>query len=76
MLGLRLGAGDAQNAYDARRKALFGSVLRGPAAQWFDSITPAEPWDDVRTGFIDRFTDVKNNYRKQNEVGNNRRQPD
>ena len=37
-LGLRPGAGDAQNAYDSRRKALFASVLRGPAAQWFNSL--------------------------------------
>ena len=28
-----------QATYDARRRALFGSVLRGPAAQWFDSLT-------------------------------------
>ena len=75
-LGLRPGAGDDQNAYDARRKALFGSVLRGPAAQWFNSMPPAEPWDDVRTNFLDRFTDVKDNYRKQIEVENIRRQPD
>ena len=75
-LGLRPGAGDAQNAYDARRKALFGSVLRGPAAQWFDSLPAAEPWDDVRTGFLDRFTDEKDKYRKRIEVENIRRQSD
>ena len=78
-LGLRPGAGDAydaQNAYDARRKALFGSVLRGPAAQWFDSLPAAEPRDDVRTGFLDRFTDEKDTYRKRIEVENIRRQPD
>ena len=62
-LGLRPGAGDAQNIYDARRKALFGSVLRGPAAQWFDSWPAAEPWDDVSTGFLDRFKDEKDKYR-------------
>ena len=27
-----------QTVYDDRRKALFGSVLRGPAAEWFDSL--------------------------------------
>ena len=75
-LGIRPGQGDAQNAYDARRKALFGSVLRGPAAQWFDSLPAAEPWDDVRTGFLNRFTDEKDKYRKRIEVENIRRQPD
>ena len=75
-LGLRPGAGDAQNAYDARRKALFGSVLRGLAAQWCDSLPSAEPWDDIRTGFLDRFTEQKDKYRKQIQVENIRRQPD
>ena len=51
-LRVRAGPADAQNDYDTRRKALFGSVLRGPAAQWFDSLPPAEPWYDVRTGFL------------------------
>ena len=32
LLGVRPGPEDAQNAYDTRRKALFGSVLIGPAA--------------------------------------------
>ena len=27
--------------YDDRRKALFGSVLRGPATEWFDSLDAA-----------------------------------
>ena len=31
--GVRPVLGDARNDYDARRKELFGSVLRGPAAQ-------------------------------------------
>ena len=75
-LGPEPGAGDAQNAYDARRKALFGSVLRVPAAQWFDSLPSAEPWDDDKTGFVDRFTDKKDKNRKRNEVENTRRQPD
>ena len=69
-LGVRPGAGDAQNAYDARRKALFGSVLRGTAAQWFDSSPPAEPWEDVKTGFLNRFTDENDKYRKRIEVEN------
>ena len=30
-----------QAAYDDRQNALFGSVLRGPAAQWFETLAPA-----------------------------------
>ena len=36
----------------------------------------AEPWDDVRTGFLNRFTDEKDEYRKRIQVENIRRQPD
>ena len=42
----------------------------------FDSVPAAEPWDDVRTGFLNRFTDEKDKYRKRIEVENIRRQPD
>ena len=36
----------------------------------------AEPSDDVRTGFLDRFTDEKDKYRKRIELENIRRQSD
>ena len=29
---------NVQTVYDERRKALFGSVSRGPVAEWFDSL--------------------------------------
>ena len=48
-----------QAAYDTRQKALFGSVLRGPAAQWFETLAPALAWNEVRNQFINRFTDAK-----------------
>ena len=76
LLGVSPGAGHAQNANDARRKALFGSVLRSPAAQWFDLLLPAVPWDDVRPGFLVGLTDEKDKYRKRTEVENIRRQRD
>ena len=43
---------DIQTVYDDRRKALFGSVLRGPAAQWFDSLEAAITWNEIKTQFI------------------------
>ena len=47
-----------------RRKALFSSLLRGPAAEWYaDSIGDAVTWDQIRTAFIDRFSDDRDKYR-------------
>ena len=44
--------------YTFRKKALFSSLLRGPAAEWYESnITNATTWDIVRTNFITRFSD-------------------
>ena len=67
---------DLQAAYDARQKALFGSVLRGPAAQWFETLAPGLAWNEVRNQFITRFTDAKDKYRKRIEVESIKRQPD
>ena len=65
-----------QTVYDDRRKALFGSVLRGPAAEWFDSLDAALTWDEIKTQFIARFTDGKLRYRFRIEAENLKRQPD
>ena len=37
-----------QTVYDDRRKALFGSVLRGPAAELFDSLDAASTWNELK----------------------------
>ena len=65
-----------QTVYDDRRKALFGSVSRGPAAEWFDSLDAAKKWDEIKTQFIARFTDGKMQYRFRIEAENMKRQPD
>ena len=65
-----------QAAYDTRQKALFGSVLRWPAAQWFETLAPGSAWNEVRNQFIDRFTDAKDKYRKRIEVESIKRQSD
>ena len=64
-----------QTVYDDRRKALFGSVLRGPAAEWLDSLEAILTWDETKTQFIARFTDGKMQYRFRIETGNLKRQP-
>ena len=76
-LGTRPTAGeaDARALYDARKRALFGSVLRGPAAQWFTTVPAADEWPDIRDAFIIRFTDDKDKYRQRIEVENIKRQP-
>ena len=48
----------------SEKKALFSSLLRGPAAEWYaDSINDAATWDQIRTAFIDRFSDDRDKYR-------------
>ena len=61
-------AGELVN-YTFRKKALFSSLLRGPAAEWYESnITNATTWDDVRTNFVTRFSDGRNKFRFRMEV--------
>ena len=57
-LGTEPEAGELEHAiYLFRKKALFSSLLRGPAAEWYGStIQDAMTWDEVRTLFITRFS--------------------
>ena len=44
----------AENTF--RRKALFCSSLRSPAAEWYGkTIETATPWDDIKSSFITRL---------------------
>ena len=53
----------------SEKKALFSSLLRGPAAEWYESnITNATTWEDVRTTYITRFSDGRNKFRYRMEV--------
>ena len=55
-------AGEMAN-YTFRKKALFSSLLRGPAAEWYESnIIKATTWENVRTNFITRFSDGRNKF--------------
>ena len=61
-------AGELVN-YTFRKKALFSSLLRGPAAEWYESnITNATTWENVRTIFITKFSDGRNKIRYRMEV--------
>ena len=61
-------AGELEN-YTFRKKALFSSLLRGPAAEWYESnITNATTWENVRTNFITRFSAGRNKFRYRMEV--------
>ena len=62
-------AADEHVIYLFREKALFSSLLRGPAAEWYGStITDAMTRNDVRTLFITRFLDGRNKFRHRMEV--------
>ena len=69
-LGTEPEAGELEHAiYLFRKKALFSSLLRGPAAEWYGSIIQdAMTWDEVRTLFITRFSDGRNKFRHRMEV--------
>ena len=44
--------------YTFRKKALFSSLQRGPAAEWYENnIENATTWADTREQFITRFSD-------------------
>ena len=61
-------AGELAN-YTFRKKALFFSLLRGPAAESYkNNITNATTWENVRTNFITRFSDGRNKFRYRIEV--------
>ena len=56
-------AGELAN-YTFRKKALFSSLLRGPAAEWYESnINNTTTWENVRTNFITRFSYGRNEFR-------------
>ena len=60
---------DEHVIYLFRKKALFSSLLRGPAAEWYgSSITDAMIWNDVRTLFITIFSDGRSKFRHRMEV--------
>ena len=61
-------AGELAN-YTFGKKALFSSVLRGPAAEWYENnITNATTWENVKSSFITRFWDGRNKFRYRREV--------
>ena len=69
-LGTEPDEADAEHViYLFRKKALFSSLLRGPAAEWHGStIQEAMTWSEVRTLFITRFSDGRNKFRHRMEV--------
>ena len=56
-------------SYIFRKKALFSSLLRGPAAEWYENnIENATAWAAIREQFITRFSDERNKFRHRMEV--------
>ena len=55
--------------YLFRKKALFSSLLRRPAAEWYGSpIQDAMTWNEVLTLFINRVSGGRNKLRHRKEV--------
>ena len=55
--------------YTFRKKALFSSLLCGPAAEWYESnFTHASTWEKVKRNFITRFSDRRNKFSYSMEV--------
>ena len=55
--------------YLFRKKALFSSLPRGPAFEWYGStLQDTRTWDEVRTLLITRFSDGRNKFRQKMEV--------
>ena len=56
-------------SYTFRKRALFSSLLRGPAAEWYEkNIVNATTWAETREQFITRFFDGRNKFRHRMEI--------
>ena len=56
-------------SYTFRKKALFSSLLRRAAAEWYEkNIENTTTWADTREQFITRFSDRRNKFRRRMEV--------
>ena len=56
-------------SYTFRKKALFSSLLRRPAAEWYENKSEnATTWAATREQFITRFSDGRNKFRHRMEV--------
>ena len=76
-LGIRHATDATQQAlYDQRRRDLFGSILRGPEQDWYDGLAVGKTWDDIKTEFLNRFTDDKDKYLKRIDAEYLKRQAD
>ena len=61
-------AGELAN-YTFKKKTLFSSLLRRPAAEWYENNnTNSTTWENVRKNFITRFSDERNKFRYRMEV--------
>ena len=49
--------------YTFKKKSLYSSLLRGPAAEWYENnILNATTWENIRTNFITRVPDGRKNF--------------
>ena len=69
--------GDERQNYLFRQRALFASLLRGAAQEWYianiDETNNAHNWDHVKREFSNRFTDGRDRYRFRIQAENVKR---
>ena len=73
-LGTRTADPNTQAVNDSQHRTPSGSVSRGPAIQWFESLAAGLNWKEVRGQIINKFTDAEDKYRKLIHAKNIKRQ--
>ena len=76
-LGQLPAPGNDRENYLFRQRALFASLLRGPAAEWYaaniNEEDAAHTWDFIKREFRTRFTDGRDRYRVRIQAENIKR---
>ena len=76
-LGQLPASGNDRENYLFRQRALFASLLRGPAAEWYaaniNEEDAAHTWDFIKREFRTRFTDGRDRYRFRTQAENIKR---
>ena len=75
-LGAHPGSTDAgkKRNYENRQRYLFGSLLTDTALEWYKGVDAAKTLADIKTEFLDRFTDGRDKFKFRIEVENASRQ--
>ena len=65
---------DKKKSYENRQRSLFGSLLTDTALERFNTVDEAKVLNDIKSDFLDRFTDGRDKFKQRLEVENASRQ--